>query len=90
MPKGARTTRRKQLEQVERSTKRKLPELESSRKWDGSLRYVWHWFNELSFSAPLTYSELYHWTILTKRELTPFEVDLLMELNRIRKEVEHG
>ena len=45
------------------------------------LAYLWGWLLEMRL--PLTYTELHHWQTLTRRNLSAWEVDLLMQLDRL-------
>ena len=48
--------------------------------------HIWEWWWKLNsrrvtyseVQAPLTYSEIYHWSILTRTQISPSEIDVLM------------
>jgi hypothetical protein len=54
-----------------------------------SLEHVWSWFWHLSnrrqpgfdSQAPITYSEIKNWTLLTRTVVTPSEVELLIAMD---------
>lgn len=79
------TSRRKALEQVAKSTGIKPPELEGIQ--DGppeTLQHLYDYYEkELSWSTPLSYQELHAWMRVTNRRLSPAEAEVLMTLDRI-------
>lgn len=89
-PKGAKSSRRLQLRQVEKVTNRPVPELELIRNWRGSLSYLWGWYLKLSPSSPVTYLELEAWSRITRTDLTAFEAEVLMGLDHLNRRIPHG
>ncbi|WP_280282854.1 hypothetical protein [Pseudomonas sp. BN415] len=45
------------------------------------MQYLWHWFWQLS--RPFNFTELHHWSQLTRRNLRAWEAELLADLQRI-------
>jgi hypothetical protein len=51
--------------------------------------HVWSWWWELSNRrkpggeslAPLTYSEIYHWSSLTRTQITPSEIGMMIQMD---------
>ena len=79
---GAKGTLREHLRQVHKSTG-KLPErLERSNR-KPKMMYLWLAYLELLQVRPLTYLELSKWSEMTGRSLTPVEIGLLMEIDRV-------
>lgn len=85
-------TERAHLEAAARSgsvTARK--ELESPVEYPDALRYLHEWILELygrsglgmSGYAPLSYSEIMAWALLTGRLVAPWEVDALIQLDAV-------
>lgn len=46
------------------------------------LAHIWLYYNEVFTGEALTYSELYSWSRMTRRNLSAFEVDLIKSLER--------
>ena len=66
-----------------KQTGRKPQPLADQGDCPAELAYVWGWLCELRL--PLTYTELMNWQTLTRRHLAAWEVDLLMQLDRIAR-----
>jgi len=51
--------------------------------------HVWEWFWRLNARrppgfdsmAPLTYSEIYHWSALTRTQITPDEINMIVQMD---------
>ena len=51
------------------------------------ISYVWVWFVSIrSAISDITFSELESWAIMMRVDVNPWEVDVLMRLNRLNKE----
>lgn len=63
------------------------PELETPALPD-SLAYLWGTFFQIRRTPdPLTYTELRNWSLMTKQELDPLEVETIMRLDAIATKV---
>lgn len=84
------------LEDVERRTG-KRPALLDGPPFPQSLEYVWEWFDELSDArrtgdfgvASLTYSDIDAWARLTGQHPSPYDVRLLIDLDRTYRKAIH-
>ncbi len=54
------------------------------------LRYVWEWYLEVRNTTPLTYTEIYHWSMVTGNRLRGWEAELIRSLDRIFWAVQYG
>lgn len=53
-----------------------------------SLAYLWGTFFQIRRTPdPLTYTELRNWSLMTKQELEPLEVETIMRLDSIANKV---
>ncbi|WP_163836874.1 phage tail assembly chaperone [Spartinivicinus ruber] len=82
-PKGSKKSLKAQLLQVYKATGKKPKELAEQPKCPEELEYIFHWWLEVRSSETLTFTELYHWSELTKKNLRAWEVDLIRSLDRI-------
>lgn len=78
---------RDQLEQVYKTTGVLPEQLLQHKEMPEELAYVWEWFLELKRSAKITWMELAAWSNLKKLSITPFEADLIMNLDSAHIEV---
>lgn len=69
--------------QVWKSRGKKPKQLEEIPDLPEELSYIWDWFREVFSANGLTYTELYHWSSLTGRNLHGWEAQLIMSLDRI-------
>ncbi|WP_440056195.1 phage tail assembly chaperone [Pseudoalteromonas sp. T1lg65] len=90
MPKGARLTRKQALKQVWKTTGHKPAELAEQVALPDELAYLWQWYLELKSDKPLNFTEIHHWSSLTRKHLRSWEVDLLRSIDRIYWSVMHG
>ncbi len=82
-PKGSETTLRKTLTHVEKCTRKKIPELELSRKMPQTLAYLWEVFLELYRGKPFSWIEMKAWVDLNEFPLTQAEIEVVRTLTRI-------
>ncbi|MFO0271361.1 MAG: hypothetical protein ACK53W_12605 [Gemmatimonadota bacterium] len=88
-------TVRDQLEQVERQTGDRPPELDMPPIPD-CIAHVWEWWVDIASSrgstgfgpAAITYSEIAAWAALTGADPTPFEVQALRAIERAYLDVQ--
>jgi hypothetical protein len=82
----AKTSQRKHLEQIAKTLGKKPKELELSGSVPKGLGYLWRWYSEhLQWSTPLSFQELESWCRLTHTELSNFETEVLMLLDKFRR-----
>lgn len=82
IPEGSKSTKRAQLQQVEKSTGRKMPALHM--ELPPAFGYVWITYLEVSRGNPLTYTEIKAWCDLTGNRLTNTELELILRLDTLR------
>ena len=54
-----------------------------------AVTHVWGWWQQLTARrkpgfeslSPLTYSEIYHWSALTRTQITPTEISMLVQMD---------
>jgi hypothetical protein len=66
---------------VQAATGKKPPEL-TVVEFPDEFAYLIEWFSQIK--QPLTYSEIYHWSLMTRRSLDRWELDVLIKLDAIR------
>lgn len=71
------------LHQVWKTTGRQPQQLADQGERPAELGYLWDWLLEMRL--PLTYTELNHWQALTRCELTAWEAEILMAIDRIAR-----
>jgi len=92
------TTQRQHLEQVERQTGRRPEALEPPTKFPMLLSHVWSAFLSLSNSrgqgfsgpAPIGYEQIKAWKELTDTPITNWEVESIIEIDRVYMGVANG
>ena len=53
------------------------------------LEYFIEWSRQLIRAEPITYTEIYHWTVLTNTKLSTWELDVLVEIDSIFHKVKN-
>lgn len=81
IPKDQAISRRKSLEQVEKSLGRKPKELANAPEPVEGTDYLWHLFCDLKSAGPISFSEMRAYEQMTGVNLTPFEVDCMRRLD---------
>lgn len=82
-PKGSDVPLRDHLEQVYKQTGHKPKQLRELPDMPSELAYIFNWYLQVKGAERLTYSELQSWSGLTKTQLLPTEVEVIMQLDRI-------
>ena len=78
-PPGSDRPLRDHLTTIWKATGHKPPELEQPEKPE-ALEYLWVWYWQIP--KPITFTELHHWSSLTRRNLRAWEAELLASLHR--------
>jgi len=79
-PPGSDRPLRDHLTAIWKATGNKPPELEAQQDVPPELEYLWHWYWQIP--KPITFTELHHWSQLTRRNLRAWEAELLAALSR--------
>ena len=58
-------------------------------KFPIELEYFIDWSRQLIRSEPISYTEIYHWALLTRNDPKPWEIDVLVEIDSIFHRVKH-
>lgn len=83
IPEGSKVTLRDHLEQVYKQTGRKPKQLQEIPEFPNEVAYIFNWYMEVRGLERLTYNELKCWTDLTNTRLLPYEVEVIIKLDRI-------
>lgn len=87
IPDGQKSSVRKQLEQIERTTGKTPEKLLNMPELPYSLGHVWDWFLDIFRGEQITYQEIQAWANMTDTRPTPYEVRILRKLADIFREV---
>lgn len=79
---------RKHLLQVYKTTG-KLPDQLNLPKFPVELEYFIEWSRQLIRAEPISYTEIYHWAMLTNVHPQPWEIDVLVEIDSIFHKVKN-
>lgn len=80
-PPGSDRPLREHLQQIQKATGHTPKELADQPECPPELAYVWEWYWQLP--RPFSFTELHHWSQLTRRRIRAWEADLLSSLSRI-------
>lgn len=69
------------MEKIWKVTGDRPKELADQPQLPSDLEYLWHWFWQLP--KPFNFTELHHWSQLTRRNLRAWEAEVLADLQRI-------
>ncbi|MBN7822260.1 hypothetical protein [Bowmanella yangjiangensis] len=72
---------REHLQRIEKTTGHRPKELADQPECPAELSYLWEWFWQLPRS--FNFTELFHWSQLTRRNLRAWEAEVLADLQRV-------
>ena len=55
-----------------------------------SLSYLFEWFKELVGDKKMTFTEIRHWSDLTRKSIRPWEVDTIKAIDKIYWNISNG
>ena len=82
-PQGSDRSTKEHLIAIWQATGEQPEELANQPECPDEIRYLWDWFWQVA--ANFSFTELSHWSQLTRRNLRAWEVDVLFELSRVWK-----
>ena len=87
-------TRRDELKQVEKQTRKSQPELDKCQEIPDCVQYLWRWFWEINDSRtsngfgfnPISYLEIEAWDRLTMKWVSPWETETIKKMDTVFRE----